>query len=80
MAPFQHLVRFESASGETCYGEAGRHNVSQGILVGQEVQVYDGDNPWEPDFKLSERVETIKKVCLSIQRRMDCHCSTLLNR
>jgi hypothetical protein len=80
MASFQHLVRFESASGETCYGEAGRNNVSQGILVGQEVQVYDGDNPWEPDFKLSERVETIKKVCILIQHRMDCHCSTPLIR
>lgn len=41
--------------------------------MGQEVQVYEGGNPWEPDFKLSERIETIKKVCILIQHRMDYH-------
>ncbi|KAH7081442.1 fumarylacetoacetate hydrolase family protein [Paraphoma chrysanthemicola] len=59
---FQRLLRFKNPSGSVFYGEAGSRSVAPTDLIGQEVQVYDGDSPWESNFKLSNHVETVQEI------------------
>ena len=39
---FRRLVRFEASDGTVKYGEAAEH-----VQIGDSVQVYQGDQPWE---------------------------------
>ncbi|KAF4943072.1 hypothetical protein FGADI_13598 [Fusarium gaditjirri] len=53
---FQRLVRFRDPQGRTLYGEAP----PSGELVGQEVAVYNGGNPWA--LEATEGTAVITKV------------------
>ena len=51
-----------STSGNIVYGEAGSKGLSEGSLIGQTVQVYEGTAPWAANFRLTDRIETIAEV------------------
>lgn len=63
MGAFGKLLRFKTASGQVYYGEArGLAQVTADSLMGTEVPIFNGDNPWSEDFKLSDRKEKIAEV------------------
>lgn len=43
---FHRLVRFQNARGEVRYGELPQTTAAEDNLIGLEVNVYDGDDPW----------------------------------
>ncbi|RSL76752.1 hypothetical protein CEP51_009687 [Fusarium floridanum] len=59
---FERLVRFQDPSGRVLYGESP----SLGDLVGQEVPVYAGDDPW--DLKATATTAKISKVLSPLPR------------
>lgn len=71
MYSFEYLVRFEDEGGAIRYGEASVEDASSG-LVGSEVNVYDGDLPWDKDFHASGTKATVSKVI----RELNC-CVTV---
>jgi hypothetical protein len=63
MARFERLVRFKSTGGQIYYGELGLESTpAKEDLLGRKVQVYNGNLPWDDDFKLSSREEEIAQV------------------
>lgn len=62
---FQRLVRFQDTSGCIFYGEAP----TTGELVGQEVPVYAGDNPW--DLEVTSTHAKISTVSHEIWQKQD---------
>lgn len=53
---FKRLVRFEDTEGRVLYGESP----SSGDLIGQQVSVYAGNDPWH--LEASDAVVKIAKV------------------
>lgn len=78
--PFTRLVRFKSSDGQTLYGEAGAD--WQKDLRGQTVDTFSGQNPWDPDFKLSGQKAVVSEVSIpyfrgstpSLFKRCYLHC------
>jgi hypothetical protein len=64
MAKFGYLLRFKTASNETWYGEVPEEIVAQGSYVGSKVPVYSQNEPWDSDFHLLDRRETVSEVCV----------------
>lgn len=66
MDTFQYLVRFRDTAGAVFYGEAGPPAAgqihSQATLVGREVPVFGGTDPWDPAFALSGASRSIAEV------------------
>jgi hypothetical protein len=62
MTPFKHLVRFHNASSEVFYGELLTVNDSDTTLIGRTVRVFDGDGPWDTNFRLTDQEEYIAEV------------------
>lgn len=62
MSPFKHLIRFKNASAKIFYGEAESVAVSDTSLVGRKVYIFDGESPWDDNFQLTGRAETIAEV------------------
>jgi hypothetical protein len=62
MAPFKHLIRFRSGSLQVLYGELERLDSTGEMLVGRTVHVFDGDSPWDPNFRLTDREEVVAEV------------------
>lgn len=65
---FKRLVRFKDSNGRTLFGEAP----SSDDLVGREVPVYEGDNPW--DLRIAG---TTAKIC-SVRQRVEMRMLTYL--
>ena len=64
MAAFGKLIRFKNASGNIFYGEAkALETVTKDTLLGAMIPVYEGGEPWESTFRLTEQQETIAMVC-----------------
>ena len=61
-ATFDRLVRFANKCGQIFYGEAPTLAFDPSILIGEEVPVFEGGEPWNPGFKLSGNTQTIHKV------------------
>ena len=59
---FDRLVRFANKGGQTFYGEAPSLAFDPSILIGEEVPVFEGGEPWNPGFTLSGNTQTIAKV------------------
>lgn len=64
MLPFNRIVRFENQSGEILYGEVPDSINTSKSLVGQTVDVIDGETPWDPSFKSTSKQDVIAKVYL----------------
>ncbi|KAH8807703.1 fumarylacetoacetate hydrolase family protein [Xylogone sp. PMI_703] len=62
MAGFQRLIRFEDSEGTVHYGEVDTTGYLQEDLVGLEVSIYEGSEPWSADFRLTEKRSKIAKV------------------
>jgi len=62
MASFKHLIRFKAPSGRVFYGDVELVYGAQSSYVGQTVRVFEGEKPWDADFKISDRSETIAEV------------------
>ena len=64
MAAFGKLIRFKNALGNVFYGEASAlETVTTDALIGAMIPVYEGGEPWDPTFRLTEQRETIAMVC-----------------
>ena len=64
---FDRLVRFANNDGQTFYGEAPPLAFDLSSLIGEKVPVFEGGEPWNPEFKLSGKTQTIAKVKDSAQ-------------
>jgi hypothetical protein len=62
MANFERLVRFEDAQSTAHYGEVPASIAWDAELVGEEVETYSGEVPWESDFALTGKKAKIAKV------------------
>jgi hypothetical protein len=63
MGAFGKLLRFKTPSGQVCYGEArGLAQITKDSLMGAEVPIFNGGDPWSEDFKLSGRKEKVAEV------------------
>jgi hypothetical protein len=62
MAPFKHLVRSQNASSKVFYGELQTVDDFDTTLIGQTVRVFNGDGPWDTNFRLSDQEECIAEV------------------
>lgn len=63
MSPFERLVRFKNPAGVTFYGEVElKETPTKETLVGASVTVYEGGDPWDDSFKLTEKREQIAEV------------------
>lgn len=61
MFNFNRLVRFEDQKGQVHYGEASIQD-AQSDLIGQSLKIYEGSEPWDNDFHLTEDTATISRV------------------
>jgi len=59
---FDRLVRFANKDGQTFYGEVPPLAFDPSNLIGEGVPVFEGGEPWNPEFKLSGNTQTIAKV------------------
>ena len=62
MGSFKHLIRFKTSSGKVFYGDVELLRDTASSYVGQTIRVFEGEKPWDPDFKLSDRSETVTEV------------------
>lgn len=62
MANFKRLVRFEDDAGATHYGEVPESHRWQDDLAGVTLNIYEGGQPWESNFKLTKHTAKIVKV------------------
>lgn len=62
MAKFGRLLRFKTASNEIWYGEVPDEIVAQGSFLGSTIPVYSRNEPWDSDFHLLDRRETVSEV------------------
>jgi hypothetical protein len=68
---FEQLVRFESSSGRTFYGELGIQSTTPAKedLIGRKIRIYqEGKLPWDEQFKLTKVEEEIAEVRASYSR------------
>jgi hypothetical protein len=64
MASFEKLLRFKNIAGETFYGEVGHmHTLTRDTLLGLSIPVFRAGDPWDSDFHLTGKKETIAEVC-----------------
>ncbi|KIW90827.1 uncharacterized protein Z519_08610 [Cladophialophora bantiana CBS 173.52] len=69
MASFGKLLRFKNVSGQILYGEVkSLDKITYDTIIGATVPVYDGEDPWAADFKLSGREETVSEVLAPLAR------------
>jgi hypothetical protein len=73
------LVRFKASGGQTLYGDAG--DDWETGLEGKTVRVFTGLDPWDSNFRISEKTAVIEEVSLrkssAIQRRGLTHLQVL---
>ncbi|KIW05996.1 uncharacterized protein PV09_03179 [Verruconis gallopava] len=62
MVTFGYLLRFKNASNETFYGEVPEEIVTKGSYIGSTIPVYSQNAPWDLEFRLLDRKETIFEV------------------
>lgn len=63
MGSFQRLVRFENALRETFFGEAeSGDKLTVEKLVNSTLRVYNGNDPWDAEFSLTEKHEVVHRV------------------
>ncbi|KPI42411.1 Fumarylacetoacetate hydrolase domain-containing-like protein [Cyphellophora attinorum] len=75
MADFRKLIRFKDASGQVYYGEAGDlKDITQDGLLGADVPIFEGQNPWTPGFVLTESRRTISEVLAPIEHVPIFYC------
>jgi hypothetical protein len=73
MAIFKRLVRFEDASATIQYGEIPLDSSWDSELEGLIVRIYEGRNPWDLDFILTEQTEKISKVREFLNPKWETH-------
>lgn len=61
MANFKYLVRFEDREGHVRYGETSAE-ASRSDLIGLSLNTYEGGEPWDKDFRLTEKKATVSRV------------------
>jgi hypothetical protein len=61
---FGRLVRFKNPAGKIYYGEVEGEFFAAEDLIGRNVPVYTGVNPWDNDFHRSYHREPISEVRL----------------
>jgi hypothetical protein len=61
MVNFKYLVRFEDEAGHVRYGEASAEAI-RSDLNGLSLNIYEGPEPWDDDFRLTEKKATVSRV------------------
>lgn len=63
MTSFISIFRFRSDDDKIYYGEAGEADYhSLESLVGRKVPTFEGQNPWDRDFKLTSQEQAVSEV------------------
>jgi hypothetical protein len=63
MVSFGKLLRFKNPSGNIFYGEAkDLPNVTKDGLIGATVPIFEGGEPWDPNFTPTGQTETVAEV------------------
>jgi len=60
---FERLIRFVDENGSVQYGEAGAI-IDPAKLIGEPVEVFEGQTPWDAMFRKSGIRKVVKKVLL----------------
>jgi hypothetical protein len=61
MVNFKYLVRTQDDEGQARYAEASAE-VVRSDLVGLSLTTYEGGEPWDVDFRLTEKKAKVSRV------------------